>query len=170
MEPNNYYGVVEADKELIRQIAEGGDIDLAIDFAKTFLKIFPNKKLSSSLSNELSASVYDFQSNIDKYQYVHFLRNDFQKLINLDSIKSFNLLCEILFECLNATYFNTLKKHKKETIYDISRQAIEDHSQNSNEDSIKNALINKIRDLAILIIKKDNSLAEQIISILESKK
>ena len=154
--------------DFILHLAKGGQINPALDLAKSIFKVLPGKE--SNIKSETS----DFNlrpepiTNFSSYDYEQIIKKCFPEFLNIVGLSGLKLLCELLDKAL----FLSQRKSEAEKTEDYSyiwRPAIEDHEQNL-ESGIKNILIAAVRDSAEYLITKKISSVSEVIDTFEKFK
>ena len=154
--------------DLILHLANGGQIDYALDLTKTVFEILPGKetekKSETSIINLSPKPIAHFRN----YDYEQIIKKCFPESLNTIRLPGLKLLCELLDKIILLSQ----RKDDVEKVEDYSyiwRPAIEDHEQNIGSD-LKNILITAVKDSAeYLIIKKISNVFEVIATFEEFK-
>ncbi len=159
--------IVDLGTALMNKFAEEQEEDAAFEIAATFLEILPYPKPSPESKKYIP--LRNPQTRLDRWHYNEFLKKNFQKLIELNTKRSFDLVCNLLSDYLKLRH----EGRKGENNYDdhsyISRPSIEDHEQNRDRDDVQNTLITAVRDIGLRLVKENHSILPTLISELEDR-
>lgn len=154
--------------DLILHLANGGQIDHALDLAKSVFKVLPGKK------SDIKSVTSDFDlrpepvANFNSYDYELIIKKCFPEFLDTVGLSGLKLLCGLL----DKVIFLSQEKNKAEKIEDYSyiwRPAIEDHEQNLDS-GIKNILITAVRYSSDYLITKKISSVSTVIDTFEKFK
>jgi len=157
---------------LIRKFLDDGEIGVVIDIAKVLLELRPGHRTPITLTE---GNVYtpspEPRSRLDEWQYGQFMREEFKKIVELDSRAALSLGADLLNDFYAISHPNHLTGDEAYRDYSyISRPAIEDHSQNQMHNDLEDHLIEAVRDTALSIIETDPSRLAEIVSDFEQRR
>ncbi|MFZ3019953.1 MAG: hypothetical protein WA051_00280 [Minisyncoccia bacterium] len=157
---------------VITKFVEDAEIVAATDIAKILLELQADKRESITLpEGQTYTPSPDVRGRLDEWQYGQFIQDEFKKIVGLDAQAALKLSTDLLNEFVALSYPNNLTGEEAYHDYTyIPRPAIENHSQNHMPGGIEDHLIDAVRDTAALILGKDPSRLDEIISALEERK
>ena len=163
--------LVKHGAKLINKFIEEGEENIAFQLATIFLEVLPDPKWKPKSSEDIYVPPPEPHVRLEHYEYNEFLEKEFQKLIELNPKRSFDLVCQLLADYMKFRHINYEEKdHNYEDSSCISRPAIENHEQNLGRDDVENVLITAARDIGLRIIKKDTPAIHNLFSELEARK
>lgn len=166
------YQMFLADKigELIGYLAEGEQIDAALDLASVLLEVLPDPKYQAKRSEDSEFRLPpDLNSRCDEWQYEEILKKKIPKLWKVDGIRTIQLLCDLLNQAVFLSQEDEKERQNYEDYSYIWRPAIEDHSQNRRS-GIRFLLVSSIRNAIVNTASTDPSSVPIILQVLESHK
>jgi hypothetical protein len=156
-----YFDYPEKIGSLIINLAKNNQIDMALNLARSLLKVMPDPKSENDIGKKERCGLPSTpRVRFDIWQYEQTLAVVFPALIKVSCFKAFMLLSDILeaFIRLSGGDYSS-----------IWRPAIEDNNQNLYN-TLEDILVSAVRDNAEQIGSIDTDYLTRLVQILESKK
>lgn len=157
-------------EKIIGKLADGKKEKEAFELASLILTLSPDPNF---LAGAKSSPYRSFKpsSLIGDWHYNDFLEKIIGPLFGVNPEKTFKLLTDLL---QRYREFQHPKEDAKRWRYNdnsyYSRMAVEEHAENRGREDIEDALIDKIRDTGLLILKENPQLLNKLVKDLLKKK
>lgn len=150
---------------LMAHLARGGQVEEALDLARTLLKILPpDEKTEVSKEEEEFILPPEPKARFDSWFYEEILKKYMPDLVNAGEERALTLLCELLEDAIRLSGDLTNEDVSKDKSF-IWRPAIEDHAQNYPH-GLEQLLVSAVRDAAETLIQKNGT---SILKTIESR-
>lgn len=154
--------------ELLSHLARGGQIEAALELAKSLLDLQPDptskKQGEESETYRLSPKPRAWFS---EWEYKEILNKNMRDLVDVAGIRALALLCDLLESVIRLSRCSPEDQGPEDYTY-ISRPVIEAHDEDHHED-LEDLLITAVRDSAEQIASSGPDKVRNIIHSLEQK-
>ncbi|MDY6950502.1 MAG: hypothetical protein SWE60_03245 [Thermodesulfobacteriota bacterium] len=155
--------------KLIRHLAQGGELDVALDLSRALLEILPDPKGGERIEKEQD-SAYSLRQQpairFSQWEYDEILRETIPELVSVAGLRGIELICDLLGSALRYSE----RKGDKGLSTDYSwiwRPAIENHPQNLHH-GLRDVLVTSLRNACESLIRAQTADVHDLIGILES--
>jgi len=154
-----YFLIPEIHGKLISHLARGGQVDDALNLARTLLTVLPTTE------EDLEAENYSIPSEprirFDIWYYEQFLKKHIPDLVITAGEDALTLLCDLLVKAIRFTEGIKENEEAEDHSY-IWRPAIEEHEQN-HMDGLIDLLVSAVRDTADALMETKGKIIIEIV-------
>jgi len=153
---------------LVAHLANGGQIDAALELARVLLEILPGSRVEgASKLDEIYRLPPEPRARFDTWNYERIVKKDFPEVVKAARIQAFEVLCDLLQVAIRLALGRVDEEGPEDYSY-IWRSAIEDHAQNHTH-SLKSILVYAVRNSAEFIAETNTAHVPELVRILEAR-
>ncbi len=149
--------------ELISHLAVHGEVDAALDLARSTLAVLPNPRADEDKDSILSFNS-DPVSRMPAWDYKQVLRISLSTLVKAGGNRALEMFCNLLETATN--YSQRALPEDTDDYSDISRASIE----HGDDDDVKDLLITAVRQSSEQLATADPAQVPALVNILESRR
>jgi hypothetical protein len=153
--------------DLVSHLAKGGQLDPALDLARSLLVVLPDPRVKEITGKEADVLRPEPRPHFDLWWYEQVLQKNAPDLTTAAGELALVLLCDLLDAAIRLAR-RTCEGDGPEDHSYIWRRAVDDHQQNNVED-LRNVLVSAVRDTAEQLAKANTSQIPRLIEILEQR-
>lgn len=154
---------------LMAYLAEGGQVDAALDLAKALLALRPKPHIAGRGS---SLRHPEPEARFDTWSYQEILEGPVHTLVAAGRERAIELLCDILADAVRISRLDSgagVATDRYDDLLYIQRPAVEDHSQNQSH-GLMDSLISAVRDAADQLSDGTAKTIRHLVQILERRR
>ncbi|HKT11946.1 MAG TPA: hypothetical protein VJW77_08995 [Terriglobia bacterium] len=160
-----FFGLPREVGKLISHLANGGEVDAALELAESLLTILPDPEVEKKIG-EKAWYVLEPRARFDLWEYGQVLKNNIPDLVNAAEGRAFSLLCDLLDLVVRYSQRSDIKPPEDYSY--VWRPAIEDHAQNLNL-GLKQILVTAVRDSAQQLVTSKLASVAKLVGTLEGR-